>query len=350
MQVSVSKVASGFSIPWGIAQIDRNTLLITERGGAVWRVNRFSGVKQRVSGVPEVWREGQGGLLDIAVPPESEDEAWFYFTYSKPVSGGGATTLARARLPSNQLSDWQDLLVTRSTSSGGRHFGSRIAFDGEGHVYFSVGDRGERDNAQNLMTHAGAILRLDLDGSVPLDNPYTANKGALPELWSVGHRNPQGMAFDSAAKRLWAIEHGPRGGDEINLVKPGKNYGWPLISYGKEYWGPVSVGDGTHKEGLEQPVKYYVPSIAPGSLLIYRGEAFPAWQGNLFSGALKLMHLNRVVLDDEGQAIGEERLLKSLNERVRSITESEEGWIYVATDNGNVYVLTPAGNKNEKRP
>lgn len=242
MQVSVTKVASGFSIPWGISQIDRNTLLITERGGSVWRVNRFSGVKQRVSGVPEVWREGQGGLLDIAVPPTSEDGAWFYFTYSKPVSGGGATTLARARLSSNQLSDWQDLLVTRSASSGGRHFGSLIAFDEEGHVYFSVGDRGERDNAQNLMTHAGAILRLNLDGSVPLDNPYIANKGALPELWSVGHRNPQGMAFDSTTKRLWAIEHGPRGGDEINLVEAGKNYGWPLISYGKEYWGPVSVG------------------------------------------------------------------------------------------------------------
>lgn len=351
MQISVIKIASGLSIPWGMTQIDEDTLLITERSGSVLRVNRHTGAKYPIKGVPKVWAEGQGGLLDVAVPrlvlltanqlTRNSDDAWVYFTYSKPVSGGAATTLGRAQLSNNALINWQDLLVTRSSSESGHHFGSRVAFDGQGHVYFSVGDRGERDNAQDLTNHAGAILRLNWDGSLPPDNPFITQQGALPELWSVGHRNPQGLVFDYATERLWSIEHGPRGGDEINLINAGKNYGWPIISYGKEYWGPVSVGEATHKEGFEQPIKYYVPSIAPGSLLIYRGKAFPAWSGDLFAGALKLMHLNRVSVDKKGKAIGEERLLESLGERVRSLAESQEGWLYIATDSGNLYVLKP---------
>ncbi len=235
-----------------------------------------------------------------------------------------------------------DLLITTSSTDTTRHFGSRIAFDNEGHVFFTVGDRGERPNGQDLSTHAGSVIRLNQDGTVPKDNPFVKHQNALPEIWSYGHRNPQGLSYDSKNKRLWLIEHGPRGGDEINLILAGKNYGWPVISYGKEYWGPLSVGEATSKEGMEQPVKYYVPSIAPGSLLLYTGSAFPGWQGDLFAGALKLQHLNKIKLSDSGQTVGEERLLISLKERIRSLSQSPEGWIYLSTDSGKIMRLTPS--------
>jgi len=240
-----------------------------------------------------------------------------------------------------QLSQWQDLLVTRSASRTGRHFGSRIAFDSQGHVFFGIGDRGERDNGQDLNTHAATIIRLNLDGSIPKDNPFAGQAGKLAEIWSYGHRNPQGMAFDIDTKRLWAIEHGPRGGDELNLIEKGKNYGWPVISYGKEYWGPISVGEGTHKAGMEQPIKYYVPSIAPSSLLLYKGDAFPKWRGNLFAGALVLTHLNRIIIDVKGTATGEERLLEALNERIRNVIADEQGRLIIATDSGKILRIEP---------
>mgnify|MGYP000329478061 CR=1 FL=1 len=185
------------------------------------------------------------------------------------------------------------------------------------------------------------VLRLERDGSIPIGNPFVADNNALPEIWSYGHRNPQGLTWDNDNKRLWSIEHGPRGGDEINLIKKGKNYGWPVISYGKEYWGPVSVGESTHKVGMEQPAKVYVPSIAPGSLLYYTGDAFPQWRGDLFAGALKLRHINRIELDEQGRAITEERLFDKLDERIRALVQSPEGWIYFSTDSGNIYVIKP---------
>ena len=182
---------------------------------------------------------------------------------------------------------------------------------------------------------------MDLNGNVPEDNPFVHQTGALPGIWSYGHRNPQGMFYDKNLRRLWSIEHGPRGGDEINLILPGLNYGWPVISYGKEYWGPFQVGEGTEKEGMEQPVKFYVPSIAPGSLLVYSGKAFPDWKGNLFAGALKLTHLNRIKLDNAGRVIAEERLLEGLGERIRALVESPEGWLYLSTDSGKILRIRP---------
>jgi glucose/arabinose dehydrogenase len=244
-------------------------------------------------------------------------------------------------LNGSTLQDWDDLLLTHSGTETNVHYGSRIAFDDNGYIYFSIGDRGIRENAQDLTLHAGSILRLKRDGNIPIDNPFVDTANALPEIWSYGHRNPQGLVWDNDNKRLWSIEHGPRGGDEINLIEKGKNYGWPIISYGKEYWGPVSVGEGTHKVGMEQPVKYYAPSIAPGSLLYYTGDAFPEWQGDLLAGALILRHLNRVELNEQGEAIAEERLLEDLNQRIRALVQSPEGWIYFSTDRGNIYVLTP---------
>lgn len=334
--VTVEKVFSGLGVPWGMAFLPSGELLVTERAGRLSRIDLERGKQQSISGLPEVYAAGQGGLLDIVLSPTFSKDGLVYITYSKPLQGSAVTTLGRAQVSGNRLVDWKDLLVTRSQSNTTRHFGSRIAFDDDGHVFFSVGDRGVRPNGQDLQTHAGSILRLNLDGSVPLDNPFVGQANALPEIWSYGHRNPQGLSFDSATGELWAIEHGPRGGDEINLIEKGKNYGWPVISYGKEYWGPMAVGEGTHRAGMEQPVKYYVPSIAPGSLLMMRSKHYPQWQGKLLAGALKLQHLNIIALDGK-RAISEQRLFESLGERIRAITLDPAGQLYFSTDRGNIY-------------
>ncbi len=345
MPYKVELVASGFNIPWAMTFISPQQFIFTEKGGAVGLFDLSTKQKTLLSGTPEVFASGQGGMLDVAIPPNYHAGGWIYFTYSKPFIDGAVTTLARAKLKHHQLIHWQDLLVTQSKTETLLHFGSRIAFDDAGHVYFGIGDRGYRANGQDLNTHAGSILRLTLDGKTPSDNPFVNNNAALPEIWSYGHRNPQGLVYDLKNKRLWEIEHGPRGGDEINLITRGKNYGWPVISYGKEYWGPVAVGEGTAKAGMEQPVKVYTPSIAPGSLLFYTGKAFPKWQGNLFAGALKLTHLNRVELNAERgdvvDDIAEERLLGKLKERIRSLAQSPQGWIYIGTDSGKIIRIVP---------
>ena len=334
-------LAQDLGVPWGMAFLNDRELIFTERQGNIRILNLESLEITTLRGTVEVDAEGQGGMLDVATGPDYTTRDWLYFTYSKSTVSGAVTTLARARRRGIQLSDWQELLVTDSATSGYRHFGSRIAFDQQGHVFFGVGDRGERDSAQDLSSHAGTIMRLRLDGSIPDDNPFLSRDNALPEIWSYGHRNPQGLLYDNNTGNLWSIEHGPRGGDEINLVVKGANYGWPVISYGKEYWGPVSIGEGTEKPGMEQPVKVYIPSIAPGSLLLYSATAFPQWQGNLFSGALKLRHLNRVSISMDNKAIAEERLLGDLNERIRALAQSPEGWIYFSTDSGKIIRMRP---------
>ena len=350
----VTQVATGLGIPWGMSFQSENEILFTERKGRLGIVNIDSGEVNYLSGLPEIIANGQGGFMDVAKPTNNEIADWTYFTYVKPIdaAGNGETTLARAHISKDGIFDWQDLLITHSLFGvifdvtgiawgSDRHFGSRIAFD-DTHLYFSIGDRGNRPNGQNLETHAGSILRLNVDGSVPQDNPFVDVKGARNEIWSYGHRNPQGLFWDSVNQRLWSIEHGPRGGDELNLIERGANYGWPIISYGKEYASFRSVGEGTHKEGMEQPKKFYIPSIAPGSLMQYTGEVFPEWQGDLFAGALKLRHINRIELDQEGNVIGEERLMEDLNERIRALLQSPEGWIYFSTDSGNIYVIKPS--------
>ena len=349
----ITQVATGLGIPWGMSFQSESEILFTERKGRLGIVNIDSGEVNYLSGLPEIIANGQGGLMDLVKPTNNEIADWTYFTYVKPIDavGNGETTLARAHISKDGVFDWQDLLVTHSLFGvifdvtgiawgSDRHFGSRIAFD-DTHLYFSIGDRGNRPNGQNLETHAGSILRLNVDGSVPQDNPFVDVEGSRNEIWSYGHRNPQGLVWDGVNQRLWSIEHGPRGGDELNLIERGANYGWPIISYGKEYASFRSVGEGTHKEGIEQPKKFYIPSIAPGSLMQYTGEAFPEWQGDLFAGALKLRHINRIELDQEGNAIVEERLMEDLNERIRALLQSPEGWIYFSTDSGNIYVIKP---------
>ena len=341
MTLRVEQVAADLDIPWGMAFLDPDQLMVTSKNGRISILNPNTKALLTISQVEGVWDRGQGGLLDVAVSESYKAGDWIYFTYSKNMEGDGATTLARAKLHGSQIADWQDLLVTRSTTGTSRHFGSRITFDTEDHIFFAVGDRGDRPNGQDLSTHAGSTLRVKLDGSAPDDNPFVNKSGALPEIWSYGHRNPQGNVYDPQTGRLWSIEHGPRGGDEINLIEAGKNYGWPVISHGKEYWGPVQVGEGRHKKGMEQPVKVYIPSIAPSSLILYSGKSFPAWKGNLIAGALVLRHINRVVINNAGEAIKEERLLESLEERIRDLVESPEGWIYFSTDSGKIFRIRP---------
>ncbi|WP_119394685.1 PQQ-dependent sugar dehydrogenase [Salinibius halmophilus] len=326
----VEKVASGLSLPWAMTIVDSDTLFVNGRLGESTLIDLTDDSQQSVSGLPEVWAQGQGGLLDVLQGPEG----WLYFTYSKPVDNGAATTLARAQLDGSQLVSWQDLLVTDSASSKGQHFGSRIEIVGE-HVYFTIGDRGDRDNGQNSGNHAATIIRLNLDGSVPEDNPFVGTPAGRDEIYSWGHRNPQGIDYDPVTNTLWSIEHGPRGGDEINIIEAGENYGWPLISWGKEYWGPFNVGEPESRPGYKDPEKIYVPSIAPSSLVVYRGEAFPNWQGTLFASALVQQHLNHVDGEDEY------RLFEDFNERMRALTVDDQGRLLIATDSGNIYRVQP---------
>ena len=340
-RIRVEHLASGLGIPWGMAFLSSTQLLLTERGGRLRLLDIETATTRELTGLPPIAVSGQGGFLDVAVGPDYAESGWLYFTYSKSLDSGITTALARARLAGDRLADWQDLLVADAAGGTGRHFGSRIAFDDQGHLFFGIGDRGEREPAQDRSNHIGSILRLNLDGSVPDDNPFVGDAGARDEIWSFGHRNPQGLAFDRETGRLWEIEHGPRGGDEINLILKGRNYGWPVVSHGKEYWGPLAVGEATSKPGMEDPRKVYIPSIAPGSLLVYRGAAFPEWRGDLFAGALKLQHLNRISLSESARAIAEQRLLEDLDERIRALAESPEGWIYLSTDSGRLLRLRP---------
>lgn len=335
----IEKVATHLGVVWGMDFIDSNRLLFTQRQGKAGLLDLSNNQVTWLSGLPEVHAQNQGGLLDVAIPPDYAKHSWIYFTYSKPNLLQAQTTLARARLENASLVDWQDLLITDSASFRNIHFGSRIVFDGAGHVFFSIGDRGERANAQDLSNHAGTILRLNMDGSVPKDNPFVGNVDAHDEIWSFGHRNPQGLYYDPETDWLWEIEHGPRGGDEINRIEKGKNYGWPIVSQGKEYVSNTDVGI-KHKPGMQEPLKVYVPSIAPSDLTVYRGQEFVAWQGDLLTGALKLQHLNRISLNASLHPVNESRYLQDLNERIRSVAIDASGRIYIGTDSGHIYRLS----------
>lgn len=261
-KISVRTLYSGLSNPWGMVWLPDGRLLITERRGEilVFRNDRFTG--EKISGVPAVFARGQGGLLDIQKHPDYQKNGWLYLVYSKPVKGGAATTLMRAKLKDNQLVEKQDIFQARPAVSADYHFGSRIAFDNEGYLYVVAGERGTREKVQDLGNDLGKIHRLHDDGRVPADNPFVNRPGARPSIWTYGHRNPQGMVFDKENNRLWAVEHGPKGGDELNLIEKGKNYGWPLVTYGINYDGsPIS--DKKEMAGVQKPVKYWVPSRRP---------------------------------------------------------------------------------------
>ncbi len=334
----LTKVAKLDSVPWAIENYDKSRFLISLRNGKLMILDSDLGRLKEVKGLPKVYARGQGGLMDIKRSPNEPGK--FYITYAKPMGKGGAPTLAKVTFKNDRITVWQDLFTSNYTVTSGRHFGSRVAFDQHGFLYMTIGDGGDRDNGQDTTTHAGTIVRLGKSGEVPSDNPYVHHSGMLPEIYSFGHRNPQGIAFDRHNNMLWAIEHGPRGGDELNKIEAGKNYGWPVTSHGQEYWGPINVGEAQEKEGIESPKKVYIPSIAPGSLYIYENDHFPRLQGKLLIGALKLTHMNVLDVNNLAQVIEERRYYSDLNERIRDITSDNKGNLWFIADSGAVYMIS----------
>jgi aldose sugar dehydrogenase len=337
----VDTLTSALQSAWGIAFLPDGRMLVTEKAGEIRIIKDGKLLNEKVTGVPKVYANGQGGLLDIQLHPDYGANGWIYFSFSKPNANAteGGTVIARAKLQGNALVELQELFQALPLSSSGAHFGSRIQFDGKGYMFFSSGERGAMQNAQNLGNHLGKILRLHDDGRVPTDNPFVSTPGAKPEIWSYGHRNPQGLYYDKATGQLWDHEHGPRGGDELNLVVKGKNYGWPVISYGINYDGSV-LTELKEKEGMEQPVRYWVPSIAPCGLTMVTSDRYPGWKGNFIVGALAFQLIARVEVAN-GKFVKEERLLEKVG-RVRAVVQGPDGYIYITTENpGMVMRLIP---------
>ncbi len=339
----IKTLAGGLEHPWSMAFLPDGKLLITERPGRIRILEDGRLLDRPVGGVPEIRPNGQGGLLDVAAHPDFERNRLIYFTYSGFGEGGWSTELARARLDElANLEGVEVLFRAEPRSSGGRHFGSRIVFDGSGHVYFGMGDRGERNRAQDLSDHAGSIYRLMDDGRVPSDNPLVNRPNARPEIYAYGIRNPQGLIVHPETGELWEHEHGPMGGDELNVIRAGRNYGWPTITFGRAYTG-FSIGEGTSMEGMEQPLYYWVPSIAPSGMSYYSGNRFSDWRGNLFIGSLKFALLVRLELEGE-TVVSEERLLQGELGRIRDVRQGPDGLIYLLTDapDGVLARLEPA--------
>lgn len=327
---------------WGIAFLPDGRILVTEKSGEIRVIKDGKLLSEKISGVPKVYDNGQGGLMDIQLHPNYPQNGWIYLTYSKPDGNKGGTVIARAKLQGNALVNLEELFRAEPTTSSGVHFGSRLVFDGKGYIYFSSGERGRKENAQDLSNHLGKILRLHEDGRVPADNPFVNTPGAKPEIWSYGHRNPQGVYYDTQTNSLWAHEHGPKGGDELNKVEKGKNYGWPVITYGIDYNG-TPISDITAKAGMEQPVRYWVPSIAPCGLTLVTSDKYPNWKGNFLVGALAFQLVARVEVVN-GKFVAEERILEKIG-RVRAVAQSPDGFIYVTTENpGTVNKLVPVKN------
>jgi aldose sugar dehydrogenase len=331
----VDTITSDLKNPWGITFLSDQRILVTERAGEIRIIENGKLIAEKLEGVPVVFANGQGGLMDITLHPDYKENGWIYLSYSKPGNDGGGTTIARAKVQGNKLVELQELFSASPFSDSGLHFGSRIVFDGKGYMFFSSGERGKMENAQTLENHLGKILRLHDDGRVPADNPFVNTKGAKPEIWSYGHRNPQGLVYDRETNTLYDIEHGPKGGDELNKVEKGRNYGWPVITWGINYDGkPIS--DIQQKEGMEQPIRYWVPSIGPCGAVQVTSDKYPNWKNNILVGALAHMHVARVELEN-GKYVKEEKLLDKVG-RVRAIAQSPEGYLYVATENPGMLV------------
>lgn len=333
-------IVSELRVPWGLDWLPNGDMLITERGGDLWLYSDGSLADEPIEGVPEVWARSQGGLLDVKAHPNYEENGWIYITYSIPDGGGGANTaLMRAKLNNNRtaLTNKEVLYKAEPNSERGQHFGSRIVFDNEGYVYFGIGDRGNRGvNPQDITRDAGKIYRLHDDGRIPEDNPFVGRDGARKAIFAYGIRNPQGMDLHPETGELWEHEHGPRGGDEINIIRAGNNYGWPVISFGVNYNG-TSFTDDTARAGMEQPEWYWDPSIAPSGMTFVTSDKFPEWQGDILVGSLKFGYVMRVNLEN-GKVVGEEKLFEDIG-RVRDVNEGPDGNIYVSTETGNGIVM-----------
>lgn len=335
-------IADDLHHPWGMAQLPDGSFLVTERRGRL--IHLRAGERVEIGNLPDIAAFGQGGLLDLALDPEFAENRRLFFTWSEAGAGGTSTALSAAILPagSNRLEEVTTLFSMQPKTRSGHHYGSRIVISPDGKLFMTMGDRGDRDRAQDFNDHAGSVIRLNLDGSIPEDNPFLGKPGAMPELWSKGHRNPQGADWNPFRNELWTVEHGAQGGDEINRPQPGLNYGWPVISYGRHYSG-AKIGVGTEAPGFEQPLYYWDPSIAPSDMAFYDHDLIAPWKGDLLVGALKYQMLVRLVLEN-GNIVAEERIASGRFGRIRDVDIFADGAVYLLTDepDGQLIRLSPA--------
>lgn len=345
--IQVKTIAQGLENVWGMAFLPDGSMLVTERAGRMRIVSAAGKVGEPLMGLPPLYAKGQGGLLDVVLAPDFASSKKIYFSYSEPAGGDASelnsTAVSFATLNGNKFENLSRVFSQHPKINSGHHFGSRLVWAPDGTLFITLGDRySEKDSAQTLDNHLGKVVRINADGSVPQDNPFVNTAGALPEIWSIGHRNMQGAAINPTSKVLWTGEHGPQGGDELNIDEAGKNYGWPVITYGENYGGG-KIGEGTHKAGMEQPVYKWVPSIATAGFMFYTGDKFPQWKNNILLASLKEKTLVRLVLDGD-KIIKEERLLKNeLGQRLRSVVQGPDGLIYLVTDEAKskIYQISP---------
>jgi len=334
--LTTTVVASGLAHPWGLALLPDGRWLVTEREGRLRIITADGRIGAPITGLPAVDARGQGGLLDVVLSPSFATDRTIFWSYAEPREGGNATSVARGRLSDDGASvgDVRVIFQAMPTYDGDKHFGSSLAFDPAGHLFITLGERSDkpmRPQAQELGSHMGKVIRINADGSVPADNPFVSTAGARPEIWSLGHRNVQGVAVQPGTGAVWTIEHGTRGGDELNRPQPGKNYGWPIIAYGVEYaGGPINQGI-TAREGLEQPVYYWDPVIAPGGQTFYTGAMFPGWDGDLLIAGLAGKSITRIVLEGD-RVVGEERLIADFGKRIRDVAVASDGAVWAITD------------------
>lgn len=328
----LATLVTGLENPWAVAFLPDGRMLVTERAGRLRLVGPdFRLDPKPIEGLPESLERGQGGLLDVALHPQYAQNSWIYWAYNAPGPGGWGTAMARGKLQGHRMTQVQVLFSMLPKTRSSQHFGGRIVFDKAGMLYLTLGDRGDKDRAQKLDDHAGSVIRLHDDGRVPADNPFVNRAGAFPEKWTLGNRNMQGVALHPQTGELWTHEHGPQGGDEINVMRPGLNYGWPVITYGVNYGLGTRIGEGQAKPGMVQPLHKWVPSIAPSGMAFVSGSQFPQWQGDLLVGALRGQMLVRLVLDGE-KVLREERLLQGRAGRIRDVRMGPDGFVYLLSD------------------
>ncbi|MCB8821539.1 PQQ-dependent sugar dehydrogenase [Microvirga rosea] len=341
VEVVVETVAKGLSNPWSLAFLPDNRMLVTERPGRLRIVSADGNLSDPIGGMPRLATRGQGGLLDVALDPNFAGNRLVYLSFAEDRGDGQAgTSVMRGRLDESgkALADTRVIFRQEPAYTGGNHFGSRLVFDRNGNLFVTVGDRFDlRDQAQNPANHLGKVIHIRPEGGPAPDNPFLNREGTRPEIWSIGHRNVQGAALHPSTGELWTAEHGARGGDEINIPRKGRNYGWPVITYGVDYSG-VKIGEGTKKAGMEQPVYYWDPSIAPSGMAFYTGDKFPAWRGSILVGALAGKLVSRLETNGD-QVTGEERMLRQLGERIRDVRQGPDGYVYLLTDSGNGRIL-----------
>ena len=335
----VVTLLKGLENPWSVAFLPDGRMLVTERAGRLRLVGQdFRMDPKPITGLPDVEARGQGGLFDVVLHPEYAQNGWIYWAYNAPGSGGWGTALARGKLQGLRMTEVQVLFSMQPKTRSNQHFGGRIVFDKKGMLYLTLGDRGDKDRAQKLDDHAGSVIRLHDDGRVPADNPFTQRAGALPEKWTLGNRNMQGATLHPKTGELWTHEHGPQGGDEVNVMRSGLNYGWPVITYGVNYGFGTRIGEGQTKPGMVQPLHIWVPSIAPSGMAFVSGSKFPHWNGDLLVGALRDQMLVRLVLDSE-KVVREERLLQGLVGRIRDVRMGPDGLVYLLSDDAEGALL-----------